>query len=269
MLSLMERNIAAIEKRLVLLAPPSVVLPRVLRRVVPDSTRHSRLVDQVQRLRGSIYVQDGAVRPHQLSSDGRHQTPEDARSWHLIMSDRAGGVSACVWYREHAHSVSPESLRVRACPLNQQGHWNQTLRSAVESELARARRDGFGYAEVGGWAVAPKSRCTAEGLLLALAAYSLGRLFGGALGLTTATVRHSSSTILRRIGGAPLEGSGATVPSYFDPAYGCEMELLRFDSRRPNPRYAPLIEALKDRLTNVTVVVPAMAAMAREPLFAA
>jgi hypothetical protein len=44
------------------------------------------------------------------------------------------------------------------------------------------------------------------------------------------------------------------VPSYFDPKYNCEMELLRFDSRRPNVKYAGLIELLRDRLANVSVI---------------
>ena len=115
------------------------------------------------------------------------------------------------------------------------------------------------YAEVGGWAVARESRCTSEGLLLALGAYSLGRALGGALGLTTATVRHSSSTILRRLGGGHLEAGGTAVPSYYDPRYRCEMELLRFDSRRPNAKYAGLIDTLAGKLTNVLVVANTVA----------
>ena len=111
--------------------------------------------------------------------------------------------------------------------------------------------------------------------MLALAAYSLGRLFGGALGLTTATVRHSSSAILRRLGGSHLQANGTFVPPYYDPRYQCDMELLRFDSRRPNPRFARLVDLLKERLTNVRVVTalrpaaPVVPAMALEPLFAA
>jgi hypothetical protein len=136
----------------------------------------------------------------------------------------------------------------------------------VEGEIQRARTDRIGYAEVGGWAVAPESRCTSEGLLLALAAYSLGRMMGGVLGLTTATVRHSSSTILRRLGGSALSVDGEAVPSYFDPKYQCEMELLRFDSRRPSPRYASLIEMLRVKLASVSVIASCLGASAIAPL---
>jgi hypothetical protein len=93
-------------------------------------------------------------------------------------------------------------------------------------------------------------------LVLALAAYSLGRIFGGALGITTATVRHSSSTILRRLGGSHLEVDGSRVPPYYDPQYKCEMELLKFDSRRPAAKYHGVIELLKEKLTRVLVIGP-------------
>ena len=77
---------------------------------------------------------------------------------------------------------------------------------------------------------------------------------GGALGLTTATVRHCSSTILRRIGGRRLEVDGMVVPPYYDPRYKCEMELLRFDSRRPSAKYADMIDRLGEKLASVHVI---------------
>ena len=254
MLRLLERNIASVDRRLVLLAPADTSVPKHFMNVTVDPVRHDRMVGEMQRLRGEIYLQDGAVGRHQLTEDGRHHTPEDERSWHLLMLDRQRQVSSCAWYMEHDETARFEHLRVRNSPLAQAEGWSDTLWRAVESELERARREGLRYAEVGGWAVAKKSRCTSEGLLLALAAYSLGRTLGGALGLTTATVRHSSSAILRRLGGSLLELGGSTVPPYFDPRYNCQMELLRFDSRRPNAKYGGLIELLGTKLANVTVI---------------
>ena len=254
MLKLLERNIASVEQRLVLVAPPQASIHPSFQRVDVDPWRHARMIRQVQRLRGGIYLRDGAIERHQLSADGLHQTPEDQKSWHLLMTDRHGGITACVWYREHEHATSFEHLRVRSCPLAHQDTWRDTLRKAVDNELARARQQRLRYAEVGGWAVAERCRCKSEGLLLALAAYSLGRVTGGALGMTTATVRHSSSTILRRLGGAHLQADGVSVPPYYDPRYKCEMEILRFDSRRPSTKYAGLIELLRQNLARVLVV---------------
>jgi len=263
MIKLLERNIATIEERLILLAPPGQPVPGFFSRVAVDDQRHRSLVREMQGLRGAVYLADGAVQPHHLSSDGLHQTPEDAKSWHLLMLNRENHISACAWYMEHDDDISIEQLRVRSCPLNSDGHpLRERLQGAVTSELTRARVGGLRFAEVGGWAVARASRCTSEGLLLALAAYSFGRRLGGALGLTTATVRHSSSTILRRLGGALLEDRGLTVPSYFDERYGCEMELLRFDSRQPNHKYVGLIERLREKLANVPVIATPMAVAA-------
>jgi hypothetical protein len=251
---LLERSIRCVEDRLVLLAPAHRVIPAAFINVEPDPIEHDDRLREIQRLRGDIYFSDGAVQRRDLSSDGRHQTPEDQKSWHLLMLNKERHITACVWYLEHPNTVSPHALRVRACPAGMRKESKDIFWSAVDQELIRAQADGLGYAEVGGWAVTKESRCTSEGLLLALAAYSLGRMLGGALGVTTATVRHSSSTILRRLGGSPLEADGQLVSSYFDPKYQCDMELLRFDSRRPNPKYAPLVEQLKVKLATVTVI---------------
>jgi len=265
MLRLLERNIASVEERLVLLAPPQAMVPHHFRNVTHDFTRHRKLVREMQRLRGSVYLAEGNVRDDQLTSDGLHETPEDARSWHLLMRDRGGRVSSCAWYLEHQNAASIQSLRVSSCPLTRLDDWRDRLKAAVESELARARRHGLRYAEVGGWAVLRERRCTSEGLVLALAAYGLCKVLGGALGITTANVKHSSSSILRRLGGSYLEARGTTIPAYFDPRYNAEIEILRFDSRRPAGKYAGLIELLKDRLSKVSVFASAAAIESPEP----
>jgi hypothetical protein len=79
-------------------------------------------------------------------------------------------------------------------------------------------------------------------------------MLGGALGITTANVTHASSSILRRLGGSYLEFNGIPLPSYFDPKYKTQIELLRFDSRRPSAKYVDLIDKLKLRLAHVPVV---------------
>lgn len=278
MLRLLERNIETIERRLVLVAPPEAALPATFSRVTFDGARHAQLVREMQALRGAIYLQGGFLTQQQLSPDGLHQTPEDEKSWHLLLTDSNGHVTSCAWYLEHANTTPAESLRVRNCPLARTEEWKGKLFAAVESELTRARRAGLRYAEVGGWAVARARRCTSEGLVLALAAYGLCRVLGGALGMTTANVKHASSSILRRLGGSYLEIDGTTIPAYFDARYNTTIELLRFDSRQPSAKYSGLIELLHSRLSNVPVVAPAHArtgtmwaasSMPRSPLAAA
>jgi hypothetical protein len=263
MLKLLERTIHSLDDRLVLLAPQAPVLNR-FHNVETNAHRHRQLVREMQALRGSIYLSDGAIGRDQLSTEGLHETTEDQRSWHLLMLDKDRHVSGCAWYLEHDTDVRVEELRVRHTPLARTSGWREKLWAGVEAEITRARRAGLRYAEVGGWAVSPESRCTSEGLVLALAGYSLGRIRGGCLGITTATVRHCSSSILRRLGGAPLSVNREAVPRYYDPRYDCEMEILRFDSRRPNKKYAGLIELLEQKMANVHVIAQA----AEEPVAA-
>ena len=131
MLRLLERNIASIGERLVLLAPPNTDLPEYFRHVTVDSTRRRELVAEMQRLRGSIYLHDGALQSEQLSPDGAHQTPEDQRSWHLLMLDKQQRVSSCVWYLEHENTISPDQLRVKNCPLGRMGTTDDIANAAL------------------------------------------------------------------------------------------------------------------------------------------
>jgi hypothetical protein len=265
--SFLDRRIDSVHQRLVLLAPPFARVPSHFRNVTVDSSRHRRHVQELQRLRGGIYLSDGAVRREQLSDDGRHSTPEDLKSWHLLMFREQRHLSSCAWYLKH-EDARFDHLRVKSCPLREQDGWRAKVSLAVESELARARTEGVGYAELGGWAISTESRCSYEGLMVALATYSLSRILGGALGMTTATVRHCSSTILKRLGGSRLEYAGVPLPSYFDARYGCEMELLRFDSRRPSPRYEAEVELLEHKLANVAVIAPRSAFIATDDDYA-
>ena len=254
MVRLLERSIRSVHERLVLLAPPGADIPTDFKNVLPPSTEHHGRLRELQRLRGTVYRDDGALAPADLRAGGIHATPEDSRSWHLVMLNKQRQVSSCVWYMEHENTASWDQLRVRSSPPALRAESSHTVRKAVNTELATARRAQLRFAELGGWAVCPENRCSTKGLTLALAAYSLGRLFGGALGLTTATVRHSSAGILRRLGGTGLQSDGAVVGPYYDPRYNCNMELLRFDSRRPSPRYEGLIDILRDRLALAEVL---------------
>jgi hypothetical protein len=257
MLKLLERSIATLHGRLLVLAPAHVHHAETgapFRNVVPDSGSRDQLLREVQRLRGAIYLQDGAIQTHQLTPDGRHHTEEDEQSWHLLFLNSAGRVSACMWYRDLGLTPSIDEMRVSSTPLAGADDWRGKLTRAVEHELARARRLGLALSEAGGWAVAAESRCTNEGLLLALGTFSLAQLLGGALCMTTATVRHASSSILRRLGGSSLEADGEPLPSYYDPKYRCVMELLRFDSRQPNTRYARIVEHLCESMLEVPVL---------------
>ena len=261
-MTLLDRTIAAADQRLVLLAAPGADIPSSLDTVVRAPRVHTGLLRSVQRLRGQVYLEDGAVTTEQLSPKGLHQTPEDDRSWHILSLDAKGDVTGCLWYRPYDASVSFEDLRVRRSPVAPS--WREHVWRAVETDLLTARMEGLSYAELGGWAIAKANRCTSEILLLACAAYGLSQLLGDAVGNTTATFRNSSANILQRLGGTPFKvpGGRGDVPPYFDPHYGCDMQLLRFDSRAPHPALASAVNLLKQKLALVPVVMNATSAVA-------
>ncbi|HUK35188.1 MAG TPA: hypothetical protein VLV86_14820 [Vicinamibacterales bacterium] len=243
MLKLLERNVTSVSEHLTVLASPSAALPSAFGNIEVDSRRYNAVLGDLQRLRGSVYVDDGAISLADLTDDGRHDTAEDHKSWHLVMVDERRSIRGCIWYLEHSEPRF-EELRVSRSPLAQDPRQAAQLRSAVEREIASARREGIGYAEVGGWAVSKDSQMT-DCLLLILGTYALSQILGGAYVLATATVRHSSAAILRRLGGSPISGEGSDIASYFDPHYGCEMELLRFDTRYPARKFVGLVDLIK------------------------
>jgi hypothetical protein len=241
---------------LVFLAPARAPVPSLGWRIRHDDNHYRDLLCGAQRLRGRTYLEDGAISEGQLTSDGRHWQALDATSWHLLALDHQQQVCGCTRYSHYSSSVGFQDLGVRTSEIARSEVWGGALRSAVETEVQRARRRGIAFAEVGGWAISQEKRFTAEALRIALATYGLAQLLGGSVGLTTATVRHHSAQILRRIGGRPLAAGEAELPPYYDSQYQCQMEVLRFDSAQPDPVFRQSVDRLRDQLLAATVVAP-------------
>jgi hypothetical protein len=240
-------------RSLVLLAPPRARVPASFTSVLHDPRQHASLLRQAQMLRGSVYLEDGAIdRPHLVN--GRHIVNSDAKSWHLLVMDEAQQVCGCTRYHHHPASVEFSGLTAAESSLASCSEWGHRVRSAVEDELALSRSLDLPFVEIGGWALAHEIRGSVEALRMVLAAYAFFRTLGGAVGLATATVRHSSASILRRIGGRPLQHKGVTVPSYQDPQYSCSMEMLRFYSWAPNPRYDCWIREIGTEIRSIPVI---------------
>jgi hypothetical protein len=240
--------------QLVILPPSRTLVSNIFRNVEVDRRRHDELLAQMQRVRGRIYAADGAIRPQELTADGRHKVPVDELSWHVLSLDGDGRVCACLRYLEEKSARGFDDLWVRHSALAHSQTLGWKFRRAVEAEMVRARQLQLGFGEVGGWAVAEERRGTLEPLRIILATYGLLELLGGCAGIATATFRHCSAAILRRIGLASLLTGGAELPPYYDPRYGCKMQVLRFDSRFPNPKYRDWVVQLSSLLTTAPVI---------------
>lgn len=251
---------------LVLLAPTATAVPDEFGHVEVDAAQHATVLAGLQRLRGSVYLRDGAITEAQLTADGCHVQSADDLSWHVVSLQPDGRVMACARFRVHDADAAPETLGVWTSALARSAQWSTRLRDAIESDMTLARLRNIAYAEVGGWAVAEEWRRTTQAATTALGTYALAETLGGCIGITTATVRHCSSRILRKLGGRSLEWAGVLLPAYFDPQYGCEMEILRFDSSAPGSRYDTQVMRLAHTLRGVPVIcaTPGLRAAAAE-----
>jgi len=244
-------------RSLALLAPPHARIPGAFTTVLHDPSRHGSLLRQAQALRGSVYLEDGAIDESQMTN-GRHIVESDPKSWHLLVLDDSERVCGCTRYHHHPAGVEFSRLTAAASSLASCSEWGSKVRSAVEEELALSRSLDIAFFEIGGWALAREIRGSVEALRMVLAAYAFFRTLGGAVALATATIRHSSASILRRIGGRPLQHKGLLMPSYQDSQYNCSMEMLRFYSWAPNPRYDWWIREIGSEIRSIPVITAAM-----------
>jgi hypothetical protein len=242
------------KRELILLAPPDSCIPNSMERLTVDPARYQKLLDAMQKMRGRLYHEDGALCDDQLTPDGRHVVAADEKAWHILSVDRQGEILGCARYMAYANSVPYCGLGLVDSDLAKSPEWGRHLQSAVELEIRRARQRNIAYVEVGGWAVSPKLGNSFEALRIALGSYSLARILGGCLGIGTVTQRNMSSSILRRLGGRSLIVNGVELPAYYDSGYGCQMEILQFESAQPNPRYEVWIRDLQEHFLTVEVI---------------
>jgi hypothetical protein len=208
----------------------------------------------MQRLRGRIYLEDGAIQPWEVNEDGRFVMQDDEQCWHLLLKDNEEHIIGCARYLVHPNTAPFQSLKLSQSPIATHREWAEKIRLAVLADLKQAREYGLSYVEISGWALSEEWRGTRAALDIVTGSYALAALWGGCLASCTATVRHGATSVLRRIGGASFEVSGEALPPYEDPRYGCTMELLRFDYRSPAPKFIPLIDELKIKLANTPLI---------------
>jgi hypothetical protein len=231
--------------RFQLLVPSHVRISNIFGDSQIDEQLYDHNLDSMQRLRGRVYLKDGAIQPWQLDEDGRFAMRGDEQSWHLLLKADDDTTIGCARYLVHPNTVELEKLKIFQASIAGHREWGERVRLAVEKDLRHAQEHNLSYVEIGGLALCEEWRGTRAALDILTASYALAPMWGGCLASCTATVRHRSASILRRIGGVSFEVNGEELPAYQDSRYGCTMELLRFDSRSPAERYIPLINQLK------------------------
>jgi hypothetical protein len=211
---------------------------------------------EIQRLRATVYLEEGAISPAAVTADGRFASPLDDVSWHLGLTGPNGEVKGCMRYTIYPSASSFEDLPFRNHPLAMSSRWSVLFRSAVESVVDRARRSGRAFAQAGMWALAEEARTGSNALRLVMATFALTRLLGDCYAICTATVKHHSAMILERLGATPLRYLSDELPGYYDPLYRSEMRILFFDSRQPHSRFSGMVAEILAGLRKEPVLLP-------------
>jgi hypothetical protein len=238
-------------RRLVLLAPTSGYSNSFHQ--PSDFEGYHSLIAELQAFRGGVYLNEGFLRPEDLSG-GRHRVAIDAESWHLLVLGSDDRICGCIRYRECRNDVSYSQLLLANSALARCEEWADRFKRAVEGEIAFARTIDVPYVELGGWALAKSVRGASEALRMALATYALSQMLGGAVGTTTAR-QSGSGPVLKKIGGGPLQHNRGSLPPYYDPMYRCMIEVLSFYSWAPNPGFRGWVEEIKAELREAPVFV--------------
>lgn len=209
---------------------------------------HRAAISEVQRFRGCVYTADGAIPVSALDEEGRHYQEFDYENYHLCLLNRERQIRGCFRLRLHEPTVEICDLRLNDVVRRMPSGLAVLCYGALASLFELSRREGVRIGEVGGWAVDEQLRHRRASTYLPFAAWSLYQILGNAIVLASATSRHHSSAILKRIGGFPLVHGDEQLPCFMDSFHGCEMELLGFNSRRPHPKYAKIVADLKQFL---------------------
>ena len=238
--------------QLMILAPQGAgVVPSAVS-VVRDKTMHASLLGEMQRHRGRVALREGAINASMLDSSGRHRMQGDENSWHLLRVRNDGRIAGCARILIHPRDVTFSRLRIASSSAARCPVWARDVHYAVESELTHARRNGLAVIEPGGWVIDEDLRGGCEAFSIAIGAFAWAQILDDCIGFLTATAKHGSATILRRLGARNLQAHGQTIPGFFEPAWGCNAELLRFDTDSLNPRFeAALISARRQLSTSL------------------
>jgi len=230
-----------------ILAPSLEQIPSSCFRASVDPRLHSRLLFDLQLLRGNA-LREYYPLAAGLTQDGRHFQSTDAESWHVLLEDEDGRVRACSRYRHVDGGFN--QLGAHESSLAKSVTFGSAVRRAIESHMRRAQAANMHYGEAGGWVLCPELRCSTAAINIALMTFALADRLGGGMGITTATTRHQSASILRRLGGHRLGG----LPAYYDPKYGCVLEILGFDMKALRAQFARKLDDLKGRLDSLPIV---------------
>lgn len=242
--------------RLELLGPAELLGRPGFARLSADAERYEQRLSQIQRLRGEVYTDLGALTSNDLDA-GHHVCSEDPQRWHVLVVDEKDQVDACISIRFHQATADVDDLNAAQAVNRSDRRIDLRYRFALEEAVQLANDAGLRLSDCGAWAIRECCRRTVAGPLIVNTMYALCELMGSSLSFASANAEKCSSAMLARLGGTPLAHDGVRLPPVYDAAYRKDVGLLTFDTRHPAPRYAGLVRELIDHLLTSTPVTVA------------
>jgi hypothetical protein len=219
-----------------------------------DPQQRQTRLEQIQRFRGKIYCEDGAIRPWDLDENECHRVDLDNHSWHFFILNARHEMTGCLRVAHYDGFPEVNRLKVKETLGRLHPEISEKYRKAIGAFLHESLEKGWSsFAEIGGWAV-HKSAQNCKALLLICAGWALAGLFDFVV-LATAARRNNSSRILRRMGGFSLVHENTELGPVYDPYYACEIEIMGFEPTKIHPRFEDSVQVLKTHFQESMVVV--------------
>lgn len=254
---------------LTVVAPSMANIPEGLN-AIADQGLYGDLIDEIERFRGLIYVQDNAIPASALDEKGRHHSEYDYEAWHLVLRDRQQALWGAIRVGVHLQTVRAtqlEDLQIDKFLSRLPSEVKEPLVTAVQAFICNSRSLYPTFFEPGGWAIAEDGRKGALAPVLAGSIWSLARAVGGGTGVAAATTRHQSAGILKKMGGFEIFFDGSPVPPFYDPYHDCYMELVGFDSTSLNSRLEGTVAHIEEYIRSLPIITrPGDAAVRPAPL---
>lgn len=242
---------------LTVVAPTAAHIPAWLKNVLADEEVYTDTIDDIQRFRGYVYVQDKAIPSSALDEQGRHNSEYDYYAWHIILRDRrqelCGAIRVGVVPYEEG-GKPPDTLQILQYLARLPSERKDPMEEAVRQFLNTCHTLQPNICEPGAWAVAEDVRKGRLAPVLAASIWSLLRAVGGAAGVATATTRHQSADILRKMGGFELFRNGEALPPFYDPFHNCLIEIVGFDSGYLNPRLEATVAEVEAYINDLPII---------------
>ncbi|GAA4412991.1 hypothetical protein GCM10023187_40760 [Nibrella viscosa] len=234
-----------------LIAPYAGALPIVAS--MPTTDAYEQTIAEIQRFRGRIYVQDQAIPASALDRSGRHYTKLDYASYHVIIRNQEGAITGVMRIPTYVSGAAVWFLQLYHVLERMEPGQKALYSFAIQHFIDQSASKYPFIVEPGGWAVDRQISEKLTGTVLAASCWAFCQLIGGAVAVATATVKHNAADLLRMMGGINCL-QGTTNARFFDSFHQCELELIFFQSDKINPRFAAMVEAIKEQWQQREVV---------------